>query len=336
LLIFPRISEQTVEEKMAITFWSFLLLILLILIPVSGYSGQVDEGYVTAEDGIRLFYRKVGNGPKTIIIPLGFIMYDDFKQMAEGRTLIFYDMRNRGRSDSVSDAEKITIHDDVKDLEKIRQHFKVKKFSTIGYSYLGLMVVMYAMDHPENIERIVQIGPVPIKFGTQYPAHLTANDEKPVFDQAEVDKLLKLREEKYHINNPKEYCEKQWLVTRFMFVGNPANVYKLGKGQCDMPNEWPINFERHLQHHFGSVQKLDIPKEKIAKVSIPVLTIHGTKDRNAPYGAGREWASILPNARLITVKGAAHQAWVDAPDLVFPAIDKFFKGDWPEQAVKDF
>ena len=310
---------------------------LFFLLLSSGGSAEVkvDEGYVKAEEGVRLFYQKIGNGPDTIVIPLGFIMFDDFKQLAnKNRTLIFYDMRNRGHSDAVSDPEKLTIHNDVKDLEKIRQHFGIKKFSAIGYSYLGMMVVLYAMDHPENIDRIVQIGPVPIKFGTEYPKELTANDEKPVLDQAEVDKLLKLREEKYHINNPKDYCEKQWLVTRFRLVGNPANVDKLGKSNCDMPNEWPVNFEKHLQHHFGSVQKLDIAKEKVAKVSTPVLTIHGTKDRNAPYGSGREWASTLPNARLISVKGAAHQAWVEAPDLIFSAIDTFLKGDWPKAAEK--
>jgi pimeloyl-ACP methyl ester carboxylesterase len=50
---------------------------------------------------------------------------------------------------------------------------------------------------------------------------------------------------------------------------------------------------------------LDIPKESIAKVTAPVLTIHGRKGRNAPYGGGREWDMLLPNARLITIDAAA-------------------------------
>ena len=56
---------------------------------------------------------------------------------------------------------------------------------------------------------------------------------------------------------------------------------------------------------------------------VPVLTIHGTWDRNAPYAAGREWALTLPNARLITVERAAHQVTADAPEIVLPAIDDF-------------
>jgi pimeloyl-ACP methyl ester carboxylesterase len=63
-----------------------------------------------------------------------------------------------------------------------------------------------------------------------------------------------------------------------------------------------------------------------------VLTVHGTKDRNAAYGGGREWALRLPNARLLSVPEAAHCAWADDPELVFGAIATFLDGNWPEGA----
>ena len=69
---------------------------------------KIEEGYVPVEDGIRLFYRKVGDGGDTVVVPLGFYLYEDFKRLASNRTVIFYDMRNRGRSSAVSDGEKIT------------------------------------------------------------------------------------------------------------------------------------------------------------------------------------------------------------------------------------
>ncbi len=115
---------------------------------------KVEEGYVPTDDGTRLFFQKVGAGKQTVIIPGGLFLFDDFQRLATGRTLIFYDMRGRGRSDAIPDDRKkslVSIQDDVKDVERIRQFFKVKKFSLIGYSYLGLMTVMYAMDHPERV-----------------------------------------------------------------------------------------------------------------------------------------------------------------------------------------
>jgi pimeloyl-ACP methyl ester carboxylesterase len=40
----------------------------------------------------------------------------------------------------------------------------------------------------------------------------------------------------------------------------------------------------------------------------------------------------LPNARLLTVTGAGHAPWIEAPDLVFRAIDVFLRGAWPAEA----
>jgi pimeloyl-ACP methyl ester carboxylesterase len=67
---------------------------------------------------------------------------------------------------------------------------------------------------------------------------------------------------------------------------------------------------------------------------MPVLIIHGTKDRNAPYGGGRDWARAFPNARLLTVENAAHVPWVEAPELVFGSIKAFLDGRWPDEAEK--
>lgn len=297
-------------------------------------SGSFEEGYVPIDGGLRLYYRKIGSGSRVIIAPLRLFLFDDFKRLGDSFTVISYDTRNRGYSSPVQDGARLTINDDIEDIERVRQHFGVKKFSLVGYSYMGMGVVLYAMKYPRYVERIVQLGPVPLKFGTKYPVSLTANDERPVPDRAEMAKLEELRKAGYDQSNPKEFCERQWQVTRFMLVGNPANVEKLGRGVCDMPNEWPVNLARHFQYSFTSVQRLEISKADVARVSIPVLTIHGTKDRNAPYGAGREWALMLPGARLITIEGAAHQSFSEFPEIVFPAIRIFLKGGWPAQAEK--
>jgi proline iminopeptidase len=291
----------------------------------------IESGHVTADDGARLFYQKRGGGREVLILPLRFVVFDAFAPLARGRTLIAYDMRNRGRSQAISDPRRLTIENDVADLEAVRRHFGVERFSTIGYSYLGLMVVMYAIAHPERVERIVQIGPVPRRWDSEYPPELVAGDGDAVVDQAELARLRELRARGEHQKKPRAYCERQWRATRGRLVGNPALAVRI-PSPCAMPNEWPVNFERHLEAHFvGSVQKLDLRVEDVKKVTVPVLTIHGRRDRNAPYGGGREWALTLPDARLITVDDAAHQVWLDAP-WVIAAIDRFLGGAWPEQA----
>lgn len=295
--------------------------------------GNIEQGYIVTHDGSKLYYEKIGTGP-VLIVPGRLFLFDGFRQVGDQYTVISYDIRNRGKSEHIDDSSKLTIQNDVRDLETVRQHFGVDKFTPVGYSYLGLMVVMYAMDHPEHVTRIVQLGPVPLKFGTRYPPDEMQNDLDQVLDGKKWNELQQMRKSGYAEAHPKEFCEKDWDVMRFMLIGDPANVQKLGKGLCDMPNEWPVNLNKHFQHVFTSVQKLEIPKEELKKVTMAVLTIHGTKDRNTPYGSGKEWARDLPDGRLVTIKGGAHQSFVEYPEQVFPAIRTFMEGKWPEQAVK--
>ena len=296
-------------------------------------SGKV-QGYVTTPDRVRLYYEKVGSGNQIVILPGRLFLFPAFERLASGRTLISYDMRDRGRSDAVSDPKRITIQDDVNDLETIRQYFHADKPALIGFSYLGMMVMLYATQHPDHVSRIVQLGPVSRKFGEKFPASLTANDPSPVPDPAQLQELEALTKSGYMQEHAKEFCEKEWQATRVQLVGNPANAEKLGPSQCDMPNEWPAHLYPHFAASISSIQALDIPQDKIAALRAPVLTIHGTKDRNAPYGGGRQWSMLVSDGRLVSVPGAAHESWVEAPDLVFTSIDTFLKRSWPPSAEK--
>jgi pimeloyl-ACP methyl ester carboxylesterase len=67
-------------------------------------------------------------------------------------------------------------------------------------------------------------------------------------------------------------------------------------------------------------------------VQIPALVIHGTEDI-APVEGGEEWVRALPDARLVRVAGAGHLPRLEEPGLVFGAIDRFLRGEWPEEAV---
>lgn len=285
-----------------------------------------------SRDGVRLYYTKIGSGSKNVtIVPGRLFTFRDFQRLARGRTLIFYDMRNRGRSEPVTDASKIGLQQDVDDLEAVRAHFGIDKPDLIGFSYLGKIVVLYAIQHRDHVNRIVQLGPVARSFGTKFPEALTARDENGVPDPAEQRKLDELEKTGFAKDHPKEYCEMDWKLEQQRMVGDPANAGRI-PSPCELENEWPIHLAQHFKALLASDQALDIPKESIAQVTVPVLTIHGRKDRNAPYGGGREWDTLLPNSRLITIDRAAHMSWVEFPEIVFPSIDVFLNGQWPKEA----
>ncbi len=316
--------------------WHGFIGALLLAVPIAVPAGvTIEEGYVAAPDGVRLYFQKVGTSPQVVILPSRLFTFPEFEWLGKHYTLITYDMRNRGRSDLVVDESKITFEQDVADLETIRRHFGVERMALIGYSYLGKIVVLYALEHPERVERIIQFGPVAPDFGTEYESEYVFQDD-PVEPEARA-KLRALRsEENYHLTHPREYCEEEWrVVQRPTLVGDPARIDRVRISVCDMPNEWPILQVRHLRAHFEeSGMKFVTPLDRVRKLATPVLTIHGTRDRNAPYGAGREWAYLLPNGRLLTVEGAAHHAFGEAREVVMPAVLVFLRGAWPAGAAR--
>ena len=98
---------------------------------------ELIEEHVTTEDGVRLFVQKFGTDPKAVVIPNRVFLFDAFKAFAAGRSVIFYDPRNRGRSDRIDDRAKLErgIHHDVDDLDAIRRHFRLGRVDLIGHSY---------------------------------------------------------------------------------------------------------------------------------------------------------------------------------------------------------
>lgn len=293
--------------------------------PPSDLGVKVEEGFVTTEDGAKLFYRKAGQGGITLIAPLDFVLHADLKQFADLGTIITYDPRNRGRSSRVENVKTLTIDQDVKDLEALRAHLKVDKFVPVGFSYLGKMVLMYAMQYPQHVSRVVQLGPAAMGVQQMPPPNFAE-----LGIPAEASKRWNdLRAAGADTKSPREYCEAQWEALRYLFIGNPKYASRFDvKSACAHENEWPVNLHRHIDNHkFGL--DLALSAGEVKKVTAPVLIVHGTKDRNAPFDGAVEWRKTLPNARLMRIEGAAHKSWADDPVLVWGTVRQFLRGEVP-------
>ena len=311
---------------------SFGLLALVMAVMAGPAAAAPDQsGRVETAPGVSIYYERYGSGPNVVLVPNRLFMPEFAALARPDRTLVLYDMRNRGQSGRVEDAAKITILEDVADVEALRRHFAAERVSLVGYSYLGLMVALYATQHPERVARLVQIGSVPRKFGTAFPADQQASADSLSAEgkaaQAEWQKLAGDR-----TADPAVRCRALQRFVAYLLVGNPANHRKV-PDSCRYENESIANTERHLTAHFGDLQKRDFPREPFTKLEQPVLTLHGTMDRNAPYGSGLEWAATFRDGRLVTVPGGAHQLWLDDPSILTD-IDRFLAGQWPARAQK--
>ena len=293
---------------------------------------RVKEGFIPVEEGLRLYYSMVGDGPETVIIPAASWLVADFEPLVQGRTLLFYDQRNRGRSDAVQDTSRIGINYEVQDLEVIRQHLELERLALIGWSYLGRVVALYTMEHPERVNRLVLLcSASPSSFayeGQKSPAEIEAR-----VDQAALKRLGEMSEAGLDTSDPASYCREFWKVNLPRQMGNPASALaRMRSDPCACSNEWPINFFPYFGRLRNTYEEYDW-RPRLAALEIPTLVIHGLDDL-IPLESSREWAAALPEARLFVIPGSGHYPWLEQPEAFFPAVDRFLAGSWPEGAIE--
>lgn len=296
---------------------------------------ELAAGMIPTPDGTRLCAYRLGEGAETVIVPNAVYLLEHFAYLARHFTVICYDLRNRGRSEPVADESLLQrgIHHDVEDLETVREAFGAERAHLVGHSYLGVAVILYAIAHPERVGRIVQLAPVGPDPGREYPRDLRANDLDVLLASEEARELERCRKDGSAERDPQEFCRAWWRFMKKVFVADARAADAIGDHFCAFENEWPRNMERHLREHiWPSIQRLGLTDEEIARVRAPVLAVHGTRDRNSPFGAGRDWALRLPNARLLRADGCGHLPYLESPALVQPAIEHFLAGHWPEAA----
>ncbi len=284
---------------------------------------EVTEGYVAAEDGVRLWYRSIDDGPDVVVIPVGFYLADALAPLADGRRLVFYDPRNRGRSEA-ADLSTVSLDRQVRDLEAVRAGLGIERMALIGWSGLGMEVVAYAIRHPERVTRIVQMAAVP-------PAEeiMAAEGDADAEWEAAIDSLVARWDAGEFGDAQDAFCRAYnalALPPDFVDTTLVAQV----PDTCVHENEWPANLWPYFGALLGSFAGYDW-RPRLESLGIPRLVIHGREDR-IPFAGAVAWVAGYPDASLIELSPAGHFPFLEQRALVMRAIDEFLDGAWPAEA----
>src|SRR5688572_15927319 len=127
-------------------------------------------------------------------------------------------------------------------------------------------------------------------------------------------------------------CREYYQLWFTPFFG-ASNAARRMKGDvCAGSAESLRNKQNVDKFTFASLGKWDWTTS-LSKVVVPTLIIQGELDP-LPIEAARKWAAAMPNARLLELKGIGHFPHVEAPEVFFAAVDRFLRGEWPEDAVR--
>jgi len=287
----------------------------------------VREAHVTTSDSVRLYYRILGDGPETVVIPVGLYLEDLLAPLARpGRRLVFYDPRHRGRSGR-GDLAHASLDQQIADLEDLRRALGIERMAIIGWSGYGMEMAVYAIRHPDRVTRLVQVAPVPPAARVFREA---GGDQRAArMDTAALAALERRFRAGDFADSPAVYCRDR---NRLTLPSNFADTTLAARvpDVCRWENEWPANLGAYFEAFLPRLGDYDW-RDEIARVAIPRLVIHGKED-GIPLAGARAWVDGFPTARLIVLSPAGHFPFLERPDEFFPAVERFLAGDWPPTA----
>lgn len=276
-------------------------------------------------DGIRLFYRSIGQGQIPLVIPAGFYLEDALRPLAAHHRLIFYDPRCRGRSEC-GDRAAVSLEWQIEDLESLRRGLGIESMALLGWSGLGMEMAQYTIRYPERVTRLIQVGAVPPSKAIMDAAGDRRSER---IDAAAMSALQARMDAGEFEEKPAELCRLYKAVTGPASFADRALADKV-PDVCVYENEWPKNLWPYFGALLGSFGEWDLT-EKLGALSVPRLVIHGRED-GIPLAGAEAWASA-GDSRLLVLSSAGHYPFLERPDEFFAAVKTFLAGDWPEGAV---
>jgi proline iminopeptidase len=305
-----------------------------------GARATVTEGFLEGAEGVRLFYRRVGTLDKPVAVFVhggpGLHMGDggyDMEPLADRWNLILYDQRGAGRSEIVTDPKRLTAADHVRDLEAVRRHFGLERMRLIGLSWGAGLATLYATEHPERVERLLLVSPMP-PARTPFMQERTHAIERLV-GSAGASRSNEIRKLLPGASDPEALalCLEWFGISSRPYLLRPeAFTSERSKRMCDAP---PASLRNRFVVVSAVVESLgdwDF-RPGLARLRMPALVVEGERT-NVPLDATRAWAAALPEARLLLVPDAGHVHFIERPEAFFPAAEQFLAGTFPKEAVR--
>ena len=270
----------------------------------------------------------IGRGADTLIAIHGGPGVDlesiaaDFAPLGERHVVIFYDQRGAGRSELPKDTTRLVVSRQIADLDEVRRHFNLRRATLVAHSYGPLLAASYALAHPEAVGKMVFFGPVPPRRGNFWQ-RFGANMNQLLDSTARA----KLADANKRLADPnadtRQACRDLWAVGMRPRLAEPDRTLPLIRSDLCASNPAGIRYGLTVTNGvvMGSYGDWDL-RARLRALNVPTLVVHGEQEA-IPMDLIEEWVSSLPRARLVRVPKAAHFAYAERPELVWPEVERF-------------
>lgn len=264
--------------------------------------------------GVELFVRRIGGGPPVVVLHGGpgadhDYLLPGFDVLADRRELIYYDQRGGGRSAVARDVP-VGWTEQVADLEALRERWELDRLTIAGYSWGGLLALLYALDHPARVERLALVSPAPSwrDARERFEARFGQRNLDPALQEARRE----LRESGLRERDPAAFQRRIFQLSVAPYFHDPARARDLT----------PFRITgRTQQEVWASLGNFDLRDRLATLQAIPSLVLHGDDDP-IPTEAAQETARLM-GAEFHPVPRCGHVPYVEAPEVFARVLGDF-------------
>jgi len=274
---------------------------------------QQSKTFIREIRGVTLFERRIGQGPPTVVLHGGPGAHHDyllpgFDALARGRELIYYDQRGGGRS-AVPRETPVGWREQMADLEELRKVWGFDRLTLAGYSWGGLLALLYAVEFPERVARLALVSPAPAWREARLEFERRFN-ERNLAPELQRQRAA-LRESGLRERDPSGYSQKLFELSVAAYFHDPARARDLTPFRVT---------GRTQQEVWASLADYDL-RPALARLAIPSVVLHGTSDP-IPIDTARTLAELL-KADFHPLPNCGHVPYVEAFEEFVSVLDEF-------------
>lgn len=234
---------------------------------------------------------------------------DRLASLGAGRRLCYYDQRGAERSplDAGVAPGGYAVH--VQDVDAVRSFLGEAKLSLCGYSWGGLLAMLYATQFPERVARLLLIAPAPAHqpMRQELSRRMAAAPARP--------EIVALRNELLSDLSSVDAATAR----RRRFALAVAGYFAFPRRALELT---PFRVQQRLEEAiWRSLGDYDLRPQLPRLRDIPTLIVHG-EDDVIPIESAAESAALI-GARLVRLPGCGHVPYIEAAAPLFAAVDEF-------------
>src|SRR6478736_1660250 len=264
-------------------------------------------------NGVTLFERRTGEGVPTVILHGGPGASHDYllpgcDALVGGRELIYYDQRGGGRS-AVGREVAVGWQEQVADLHALKELWGDTPLNLVGYSWGGLLAMLYTIKHPCSVAKLALVSPAPAwKEGRVEYERRYAEITNGPYAQSERQKL---RESDLKSRDVAAYQRRIFELAVIAYFKDPAKVTELAGFRL---------VERVQKGIWESLGDYDL-RPALRRLEVDATVLHG-KDDVIPWETAEETAECL-RAPLTLIPDCGHVPYVEGKGDFVRVLDAF-------------